>query len=142
MTDFFYWYWIVIGLLLIIIEAATPGFYTLWIGIAAVITGALKFFFPEMPFYVAGTIFTVLSVAICYMGKVWVYKKDLKETSGQINNRTKQYIGQKYKVIEAIENGRGKVQVGDTIWTVRSDKDVKKGSFVTIKDVDGTTLIA
>ena len=140
-TEFYYWYWLVIGLLLIIAETLTPGFFTLWIGLAALITGGIKFFLPEMPFYVAGTIFTVLAIVICYLGKSF-YKKDTKEASGKINKRAHQYVGQKFKVVESIVEGTGKVKVGDTLWTVKSSKDVKAGSYVTIKDTDGMNLIA
>ena len=36
-----------------------------------------------------------------------------------LNDRTARLIGQKVTVVEAIENGEGRVRVGDSVWAAR-----------------------
>ena len=136
-----YWIWIAGGLTLILTEIITPGFYFLWVGFAAVIVGSISYFFPEIDFAWLGTIFAVLSIVFCYVGKVSLYKKIKSDNSSTLNRRGEQYIGTKVKVVDSIENGRGKVRVGDTIWSAKSDKDKKEGTMVEIVGISGTTFI-
>ena len=48
-------------------------------------------------------------------------------------------IGQRYELVEAIVNGRGKVRVGDGQWLV-TGTDLPLGSTVEVVAVDGNTL--
>ena len=63
-----YWHWWVLGLILVIIEMIAPGFFLLWIGIAAGITGLVMFILGEaigvaLSWQVQFLIFGVLAVA-------------------------------------------------------------------------------
>lgn len=136
-----YWLWIAVGLGLIFLEILTPGFYFLWIGLAAVVVGGLNYIFPSLDFIWSGTIFAILSVVFCYFGKVSLYKTVKNESSAKLNRRGEQYVGSVVVLEEAIVHGRGKAKVGDTIWSVKSDKDKKKGESVKITGVDGTFFI-
>ncbi|MDR1694754.1 MAG: NfeD family protein [Lactobacillaceae bacterium] len=136
-----YWIWIASGLGLIFLEILTPGFYFLWIGLAAVVVGGLNYIFPSLDFIWSGTIFAVLSVIFCYFGKVSLYKKVKSESAATLNRRGEQYIGTTVTVVGNIENGVGKVKVGDTIWSAKSKSDKEKGEAVKIVGVDGTCFI-
>jgi inner membrane protein len=48
-------------------------------------------------------------------------------------------IGQRYELIEAIVNGRGKARVGDGQWLVNGP-DLPLGAIVEVVAVDGSTL--
>ncbi len=37
------WNWLVFGLILLILEISAPGFFFIWFGLAALVTGALAF---------------------------------------------------------------------------------------------------
>lgn len=136
-----YWVWIVAGLGLIFLEILTPGFYFLWIGLAAVVVGAINYFVPNLDFIWSGTIFAVLSMVFCYFGKVSLYKKITSEASSTLNRRGEQYMGSIVVLEEAIINGRGKAKVGDSLWSVKSSEDKKKGESVKIVGIDGTVFI-
>ena len=45
MADYFstllFWHWWVLGLVLVVIEMIAPGFFLLWIGLAAGVTGLI-----------------------------------------------------------------------------------------------------
>ena len=54
------WAWMSLGLLLGIAEIIAPGFYLIWIGLAAIITGAIAFLGINIPLQFV--IFAVLTV--------------------------------------------------------------------------------
>jgi hypothetical protein len=49
-------------------------------------------------------------------------------------------VGRVVVVVEAIENGRGKVQVGDTLWPAEGP-DTAAGSQVVVTGVKGVVLV-
>ena len=51
------------------------------------------------------------------------------------------YIGQSFKVIEAIDDGNGKIAVGDTVWLAKSKHPIAKGKRAKVVGVKGTILI-
>ncbi len=139
--EIIYWYWISFGLFMIFSEVVTPGFYFLWIGLAAILSGILSYLFPGLDFVVVGSFFAVVSVVFCYIGKISLYKKISSESASTLNNRGAQYVGQTVVVVEDIKNGVGKVKVGDGVWLAKSDADRNKGDSVKIIGVDGIQFI-
>lgn len=136
-----YWYWISFGLFMIFSEVVTPGFYFLWIGLAAILSGILSYLFPGLDFVVVGSFFAIVSVVLCYIGKISLYKKISSDNPSTLNNRGAQYVGQTVVVFEDIKNGVGKVKVGDGVWLAKSDTDKAKGDSVKIVGVDGIQFI-
>ena len=45
------WSWMVFGVALLAIEILAPGVYLLWLGIAAILTGALSFWLSDTSFW-------------------------------------------------------------------------------------------
>jgi membrane protein implicated in regulation of membrane protease activity len=65
-----------------------------------------------------------------------VSKSDLPD----LNERALQYLGRSLVVEEAIENGRGKVRVGDSVWQAEGP-DAPAGSRVKVTGARGTVLV-
>ena len=57
-----------------------------------------------------------------------------------LNVRGQQYIGRSLVVEQAIQNGRGKVRVGDSTWAVEGP-DAPAGARVTVTGAKGTVLV-
>ncbi|NUO72762.1 MAG: NfeD family protein, partial [Frateuria sp.] len=57
----------------------------------------------------------------------------------RLNRRGEQMIGQRFVLIEAIVNGRGKARVGDGEWLV-AGPELPLGATVEVVGVDGNTL--
>ncbi|MBE9541419.1 MAG: NfeD family protein, partial [Proteobacteria bacterium] len=57
-----------------------------------------------------------------------------------LNKRGAQYIGRVFSLIEPIENGRGKIRVDDSIWTVQGE-DCPVDTKVEVTSVDGTLFV-
>jgi membrane protein implicated in regulation of membrane protease activity len=58
----------------------------------------------------------------------------------ELNIRGSQYVGRTVTVEVAISNGRGKVRVGDTMWTAEGP-DTPVGTRVKVTGVNGTVLV-
>jgi hypothetical protein len=57
-----------------------------------------------------------------------------------LNIRGQQYIGRSLVVEQAIQNGRGKVRVGDSLWAAEGP-DTPAGARVTVTAARGTVLV-
>ena len=66
------WNWMVLGLVLLVLEIVLPGFFLLWIGIAALLTGALSlqlWDWAAWTWHVQVLVFLALSLVAAYAGK-------------------------------------------------------------------------
>lgn len=133
--------WWIIALVLIAIEVVAPGYFMLWIGIAAAAMGVLLWIVPGMSLLAQAISFTLLAFASCAVYAVWLRPRlrSREPSAERLNRRAEQMIGQRYVLAEAIVNGRGKARVGDGQWLV-SGPDMPVGSTVEVTGVDGTTL--
>ena len=136
-----YWWWI-LALMLIAVEVVLPGYFMLWIGIAAGVTGLVLLVVPGMSLIGQSLLFAVLAFLSCaaywYLLRPTLMRNEPGDA--RLNRRGEQKIGQRYVLVEPIVNGRGKAQVGDGQWLV-SGPDLPVGSMVEVVGVDGTTLL-
>jgi membrane protein implicated in regulation of membrane protease activity len=71
---------------------------------------------------------------------VWAHPAVSKSDQPDLNRRSAQLIGRVVVVEEAIEGGRGKVRVGDTLWPAEGP-DALCGARVTVTAARGNLLI-
>lgn len=136
-----YWWWI-LALVLIAVEVILPGYFMLWIGIAAGATGLVVLALPGLSMLAQAVSFAVLAFLSCAAYGYWLRPRLMRDEPGsaQLNRRGEQKIGQRYVLAEPIVNGRGKAKVGDSLWLVRGP-DLPVGAMVEVVGVDGTTLL-
>jgi membrane protein implicated in regulation of membrane protease activity len=80
-----------------------------------------------------------LLIADILIDFVWAHPSVLKSDQPDLNRRGAQFVGLTVRVEEAIEHGRGKVRVGDTLWTAEGP-DAPAGAEVRITSAQGTLL--
>ncbi len=133
--------WWILALLLMAGEILLPGYFLLWIGLAAAAMGVLSWLLPSLGLLMQAVLFGLLAFAACVAyARLLRPKLERREPGGQrLNRRAEQMIGQRYELIEPILNGRGKARVGDGQWLV-SGPDLPLGSTVEVIGVDGSTL--
>ena len=132
--------WWLLALVLIAAEMIAPGYFLLWIGIAAAAVGVIVWFVPGAPALVQAILFAVFAIASCLV--YWKFLRPVAERRDDqplLNRRGAQLVGQRFIVSDAIVNGRGKIRVGDGEW-LASGPDLPAGSEVEVVAVDGTTL--
>ena len=133
------WNWLILAVCLFILETLVPGVHFLWFGMAAVVVGGLAAM-TGMPWQLQLVAFGVVSVAAVFLVRRYLGSSVAKTDLPDLNDRGRQYIGRSLVVEQAIQNGRGKVRVGDTVWQAEGP-DVPAGERVTVTDSKGTVLV-
>jgi membrane protein implicated in regulation of membrane protease activity len=134
--------WWIVALLLIAGEVMLPGYFMLWIGIAAAAMGVLLLAVPTLGALAQAIVFGVLTFLSCFAYWKFVRPRMDRIVPGneRMNRRGEQLIGQRYPLMEPIVNGRGKAKVGDGMWLC-TGPDLPVGSMVEVTGIDGTTLL-
>jgi hypothetical protein len=133
-----YWWWLTAGVALGILELLAPGFFLVWMGAAAALTGVVIALVPLPLAYQLG-LFAVLAFVCVFAGRLYYSRNPVPTSDPNLNARASRLIGQTVVVESAIENGKGRVLVGDGVWNARGP-DAPAGSSVVITAADGTCL--
>jgi membrane protein implicated in regulation of membrane protease activity len=132
--------WWLLALVLIGAELVSPGFFMLWIGIAAAAMGLILMFLPELSFLSQAVLFAGLALISCFV--YWRFVRQAANAPSdqpQLNRRAAQYIGRRFVLDTAIVNGQGKARVGDSLWLVEGP-ELPAGTAIEVVSVDGSTL--
>lgn len=136
------WNWMVLGFVLLMLEIFAPGVFMLWIGIAALIVGAASLFLWEATYWtwqVQVLLFLFLSLLSAYAGKKLMGGRNQPTDQPLLNRRGEQMIGRTATLAEPIREGRGRIQLGDTLWRV-SGPDLPAGARVRVVSAAETDL--
>ncbi len=133
------WNWLILAGLFLVLELLAPGIFLVWFGIAAGIVGALALLF-DMAWQWQFVLFAVLSLAAAVVARKFFRSDAAQSDRPLLNRRAQQHVGKSYVVAEPIENGRGKVKIGDTLWRVEG-ADAARGARVKVTGADGPTLM-
>jgi membrane protein implicated in regulation of membrane protease activity len=134
-----FWYWWVLAVFLLGIEILAPGFFFLWLSVAGFIVGVIIFLAPSVGLEMQLLIFGLLSIMSILIWRRYGLQQRPETDHPLLNKRGAQYIGRVFSLIEPIENGRGKIKVDDSIWTVQG-KDCPIDSRVEVTAVNGTVF--
>jgi membrane protein implicated in regulation of membrane protease activity len=134
-----HWAWLIGAAVMGIAEMIVPGVFLIWLAAAAAATGVIALVFPLDPAF-QFAIFGLLSLAAVYFGRRWYTANPVESSDPLLNDRATRLIGEILVVVGAIENGRGRVTVGDSVWPARG-ADAAAGSRVRVVGADGTALL-
>jgi hypothetical protein len=133
------WNWLILALLLFIMETLVPGVHFLWFGLAAIVVGALALV-TGVAWQWQVFAFGIISVLTVFWVRQYARPDVAASDQPDLNIRGQQYVGRSLVVEQAIQNGRGKVRVGDTLWQAEGP-DAPVGSRVLVKSARGTVLV-
>jgi membrane protein implicated in regulation of membrane protease activity len=135
-----WWLWVIIGVLFIIGEIFTAGFFLIWFGIAAIIAGILAFF--ELSALWQGVAFVIIS-AILLAGTRRLAERFTKKQPPGIG--ADRFVGKIGVVLEEIDNDKntGRVRVEEDQWRADSLEGdiIPEGSKVQVMKLEGTHLV-
>lgn len=134
-----WWNWYLTGLVLIILELLMPGVWIIWIGLGALVTGIITQIFGGFAWQAQFLLFAVLSCVSLYLGKRWFMKKGPTDPV-KLNQRLSQYLDRVVTLHHPIVDGRGKIQLDDTLWSVKGP-DTPAGKKVRIVGAEGVYLV-
>lgn len=134
------WHWLVLGLVLIGLEALGAGGFLIGAAIAAFILSLLTYL-DGFAWEWQVTIFAALSLV--FTGIVWkFFKKTTDDGEAQvINDRASQLIGRVEKASQDVFAGQGKIQIGDTLWKVKTEENIQTGDLIEVYGAEGMTLL-
>ncbi|MEL0609932.1 NfeD family protein [Vibrio echinoideorum] len=136
-----HWHWLAFGLALLALELVGTAGYFLWIGISAMLVGALLGALP------IGWQMQWLSFASFSLITTWLWwRRQLSndkqsDANRDLNQREKQLVGQTVRLTEDIQRGNCRIKVGDSSWSARASQDIQSGTEIKIVALDGIILI-
>jgi membrane protein implicated in regulation of membrane protease activity len=135
------WSWWIIGLVFLGLEILIPGVFLLWIGLAALVLGALSFMFWDMAAWswqLQVLIFAVLSLVFAMIGRR-VSRSGGDSDQPMLNRRVEGLVGRTATLEEPITEGQGRIRLDDTTWIVHGP-DLPAGARVRITTAQSGSL--
>lgn len=134
------WFWLVLIVALVVIEAATVQLMTIWFAVGA-IAGLIACAF-KLQIWLQILIFVGVSAVALVATRPFV--KRFTKVDKEPTNADR-YIGKNAVVVESIDNihGKGAVTIGGLEWTARTTdgSTVEKDEIVTVESIEGAKLI-
>lgn len=135
-----FWYWWMLAVGFLVLELLVPGFFFLWLAISAFVVGSVLLILPIASLEMQILMFSLLSVISVLGWRKYAGARKIEKTDHPfLNQRGAQYIGRTFSLVTPIEDGQGKIKVGDSVWLVRG-KDCPLGSKVKVVAVKGTVF--
>jgi len=138
-----YWYWLIAGLVLILLEIATPSFIVIWFGIAALLTGIVSVWVTSATVQILFfTVCSLISFLVGWFGFVRRWKA--RSTTGQGKESVLGEVG----IVSQVRGGaftEGVVRfqipvLGTDEWPFVSDDPLAVGDRCVIVDIVGNRL--
>lgn len=133
------WLWLIGGVLLLIAEIIAPGFFLVFIGAAAIVTGFFTVLFalgivPQL------ALFALYSLIAVMAGRRFYANRAADAADVLLNDPAARLIGRTVTVVAKVDDHRGRVHVGDSEWSARGGP-AEPGERVRITGVEGNCLI-
>ncbi len=133
-----FWDWFIAGALLLVLEVLAPGVFMLWLGLAAMLVGAISVF-VDWSWQAQFIAFAVFSVAAIPLWRRLSMQVGTTTDEPFLNRRAEALVGRIVTLEKPIVDGSGTVPIGDTVWRI-TGADVPAGSRVKVVGVEGTAL--
>lgn len=143
-SDLGVWSWFILGLILLVGEVVLPGIFLFWFGVAALTIGSLTLLpFTDVawwPWQVQLAAFGVLSLVLVLIGSKLFPSNRKDDPAAKINAPLSKFKGREAVLMDPIENGMGRVKLGDTIWRVKG-ADAPAGTRIRVTGTDESMLV-
>ncbi len=134
------WAWIALAAVLMAAEILVPGYFLIWLGLAAALTGVI-FLMVTAAWQIQLAVFAAFSLISLYgWFKVMKASNGTVSDKPDLNRRPEALIGREFVLDEPIQAGRGRIRVADTVWAV-TGPDLSSGTRVKVRGLEGATLV-
>ncbi len=134
------WLWAILGLVLIGGEVLAPGVFLIWLGLAALLTGAAVGAFG-LGWQAACIVFALFAVACVAAGRLLTrHRNEEPDAATGLNGRGRQLIGKVFRLEATMTGGEGRIRVGDSSWRV-TGPELLAGTEIRVVRVEGSTLV-
>lgn len=134
------WHWLSVGIVLFILEVFGASGFLIGLALASLVLAGLtamelvtSWQYQLLWFALLGVVFTVL---------YWRVFRSFNRTTDEplLNDRAAQLIGRKFLLEQVLENGQGRVQLGDTLWKAEAETELAIGTTVEVYASEGMVL--
>jgi membrane protein implicated in regulation of membrane protease activity len=130
--------WIAVGIVLVLLEMATPGVYMVWLGLAAIATGLVM---QVAALGLAGQVivFAVFAAGFITLG----LRLRGRRAATSLNTPASGLVGREAVALD-FHGRHGRVRVGDSDWNARLADDVpvpQPREALRVVAVEGTVLV-
>jgi inner membrane protein len=132
------WDWFIAGGLLLVLEVLAPGVFMLWLGLAALLVGAISMF-VDWSWQAQFIAFAIFSVAAIPLWRRLSMQVGTTTDQPFLNRRAEAFVGRIFTLEKPIVDGSGTLHIDDTVWRI-TGTDVAAGSRVKVVRVEGTAL--
>lgn len=133
----FWFYWLVIAIVLIVIEAVTVNIVSIWFVISSLIAMIVSLFTDNLVIQIG--VFVIVGVILLFLTKP-IIDKYLKQKN--IKTNLDRVIGMTGIVTEEIKkNSIGEIKVDGKRWSAISNVKIPVGENVKVLKIDGVKLI-
>ena len=129
-------YWLILGLLLVIIELFLWSIFLLWIGVSAITLSIVVYLYPQLSLGIQLVTFVLLSTATSFVA---IRYFPVKTVDDELSLKAKDHIGKECSVVST-DNDVTKVKLGESLWFVKGF-DMSVGQKVRIIGTDASTLV-
>lgn len=135
------YFWLSLGLLLIVLELLIPGVYLLWIGLGALLVALPTFLFDQLPLAI-----TLLCLVLSVGAAVWIgleLQRRAQKGPAQVNLGLDAYIGQQVQVVavNAQNPHELRISLAGTTYPAYCAKSVHINDQVIIKAIQSGRFI-
>lgn len=135
-----FWLWLVIGVVLLGIEAAASTEWLLWPAVSAGVVALISAVFPTLGLGVEAGVFATLTVIATLASRALI-KRVNPADEPDINDRDLRLVGERARVVEAFVDGRGRVFVSGAEWPAEIEGAAPlAGESVVVESVSGPRL--
>jgi membrane protein implicated in regulation of membrane protease activity len=133
-----HWFWLTLGLVLMVGEMTIPGVFLIWLAGAALITGVVAWTLP-IGLALQVILFAALAMVSVFMGRNYLRRNPIESADPMLNDRGGQAVGETVMVTQVIEDGQGRVKLGDSEWLAKGP-DAEPGTRMRVTAHDGVVL--
>lgn len=137
--DVQWWYWLVLGGVLVAAELVVPAFFVFWFGLAAGLVSLTVLLMPGLSFPTQLLIWAASSVLM-----VVAWFRYFRREAPKVERWTAQeYVGEQGVLLSPVpEFGKGRVRfsrsiLGNQEWTCTADHTLAEGSRVALLEIHG-----
>jgi membrane protein implicated in regulation of membrane protease activity len=130
--------WLIAAVVALILELMSGTMFLMWVSGGCFVAGVAAALFPAP--WVPWATFVVSSSVLLYFGLPLARR--LREQGGRPSN-VDRMVGLQAVVLETIDpmENTGRVRFESDEWRARSDHRIQEGMTVTIRSIEGTTLM-
>ena len=133
-------FWLIASGIFFILEIFTAGFLIFWLGIAGILAMITSFITANIA--IQTLVFVVSACVLIFLTRPLINKFLKCDKSNNVPTNFYSLIGKEGIVVEDINSlaYTGKVKISGELWSAVSDTDLKKGTRVTVLQIDGVKL--